>query len=91
MKREVTLLIFFVFIFPSDNTVNSVETWWMCFHLSRMMTNIACCSTGFSREIALIPGDTFYHSVPYIIRIFIMKIFRCLLPPRKLTVYFYKI
>lgn len=91
MKREVRLLIFFILFLPSDNTVNSVETWWMCFHLSRMMANVGCCSRISSREIALIPGHIFYHSTPYIINGFMMKIFHCLSPSGKLTVYFQKI
>lgn len=59
VKREVNLLISFIFLFLSDNTVNSIETWWMCFHLCRMMPNVGFCSRSFSREITLIPGDTF--------------------------------
>lgn len=37
--------------FPSDNAVNSVETW---FCLPRMLANVGSCSRSFSREIALI-------------------------------------
>jgi len=47
------------FLFSSDNPVNSVETWWMCFHLSRMMADVGCCYRIFFQEIALILGDIF--------------------------------
>lgn len=59
MKREVSLLISLIFLYVSENTVNSIETWWMCCHLCRMMPNVGFCSRSFSREIALIPGDIF--------------------------------
>lgn len=62
--REVNLLISFIFIFLSDNTVNSIETRWMCFHVCRMMPNVGFCSRSFSREIALIPDDTFITVCP---------------------------
>lgn len=80
VKIGVSLLICFIFFFPSDNIVNSVGTWWMCFHLSRMMANVGRCSRSSSREITLISVDDF-----------IIKTCCRLSPSRKLTVYFHKI
>lgn len=38
---------FLYFLFSSDIAVNSVEIQWMCFHLSRMMADVGCCSKSF--------------------------------------------
>lgn len=69
MEREVNLSISSIFLFLSDNTVNSIETWWMCFHLCRIVPDVEFCSRNFPKEIALFPGDIFIILCPVLLMI----------------------
>lgn len=67
---------FLSFPFYVRYTVDSVETWWMCFHLCRMMPSVEYCSISFSREMALIPVDIFI-ILCSVFMVLLLRVFVC--------------